>query len=84
MAWVDIRSGDVDIYAQAVDRFGNVLWAANGVPVCTVANTQQQVALASDGGGGAWITWIDIRNTSTSWDVYAAHIDAAGVENRSR
>ena len=41
IAWRDGRSGGAaDIYAQRVDSSGNILWTANGVPVCTDNNYQ--------------------------------------------
>jgi len=37
-AWVDYRSGAPDIYAQRIDPYGNMLWASNGVAVCTASD----------------------------------------------
>jgi hypothetical protein len=51
VAWVDARSGDADLYAQRLTRDGALLWATNGVAVCTVAGTQQRVAMVDPAPG---------------------------------
>ena len=77
VTWMDLRGGVRDIYAQRVNAAGLTQWAANGVGVCTAADEQFSPAIASDGAGGAIITWFDYRGTSA--DVYAQRISAAGV-----
>jgi hypothetical protein len=78
VAWSDSRSfTSYDIYAQRVSVNGSVQWPANGVAVCTAANNQVSVDLASDGAGGAIIAWTDPR--STSLDIYAQRVNAAGT-----
>ena len=53
-------------------------WTANGVAVCTAAGQPVPSAvLASDGAGGAVITWYDDRSGS-SQDIYAQRVDAGG------
>ena len=64
-----------DIFAQRVDAGGTVLWSTNGVPICTAPNRQLQPDIASDGEGGAIITWTDERGDS---DIYAQRVDANG------
>jgi hypothetical protein len=46
-------------------------------PVCVARYAQTHPAIASDGAGGAYIVWQDIRSTY-NWDIYAQHIDADG------
>ncbi len=75
--WEDVRTGDRDIYAQRVDASGNVLWTANGVPVCTAADIQMNIEAVSDGMGGAIVTWEDSRS-GTNFDIYAQRIDSTG------
>jgi hypothetical protein len=77
VTWDDQRSGDYDIYAQRVDLKGDVLWVANGVPVCSLATDQRWPRIAMDGGGGAIIEWHDLR--SGNYDIYAQRISAAGA-----
>ena len=62
ITWMDDRGGNFDIYAQRLDADGNSLWTADGVPVCTATNTQGGPRIASDGWGGAIITWQDNRD----------------------
>jgi hypothetical protein len=77
ITWQDERSGNYDIYAQRVDASGNVLWTKDGVAICTASYSQWFPAIASDGYGGAIITWRDER---TYWyvDIYAQRVDASG------
>ncbi|MCI0451120.1 MAG: T9SS type A sorting domain-containing protein [Candidatus Latescibacteria bacterium] len=77
VAWRDTRSGNHDIYAQRIDDQGIVQWTANGEALCTAANNQWAPAIASDGAGGAIVTWFDFR--SGNFDVYAQRIDAMGA-----
>ncbi|MEW6685893.1 MAG: T9SS type A sorting domain-containing protein [Candidatus Edwardsbacteria bacterium] len=83
IAWYDLRNSAVtkgDIYAQRVDSAGNVLWQLNGVPVCTVAQTQEQVAIASDESGGAIMAWYDVRGVEgVQGKIYAQKIDSTGT-----
>jgi hypothetical protein len=80
VAWEDARNGsaNVDIYAQRVNAAGTPQWTANGVALSTAANNQRPPAIASDGAGGAIVTWYDTR-TSPSPDIYAQRVNAAGT-----
>ena len=82
IAWLDQRSGTrVDIYAQRIDANGEILWAANGVPVCTasVYCVHDVFRIVSDGSGGAIIAWRDDRNgPACEFRIYAQRINAAG------
>jgi len=82
IVWTDERSGagDWDIYAQRIDGDGAIHtgWAAAGQPVCVVAGTAQwDPQIASDGVGGAIITWED-NPAAGDWDIYAQRIDGDG------
>src|SRR5262245_30682928 len=77
VAWVDTRSGALDIYAQRVDASGAIKWSSNAAPVCTVAGLQDAVLIAVDGSGGAIVGWTDERNGPA--DIYAQRLDAAGA-----
>lgn len=78
IAWRDYRDGGSnDIYAQRVDANGNMLWTHDGVPICTAANNQAFLRIASDGSSGAIILWSDNRSGS-KWDIYAQRIDGYG------
>src|SRR6476661_4292148 len=70
IAWRDDRNGTMDVFAQRIDAYGNAKWLANGVLVCGAAGQQDQITMAPDGAGGAWIAWRDIR--TGAWDIYGA------------
>ena len=80
VTWSDARSGNAltDIYAQRVSAAGAMLWAPNGVPVCTAANQQTGPIIVSDGLGGGIIAWTDYRN-GPGYDTYAQRIDPSGT-----
>ena len=79
ITWVDYRSGTSwDIYAQKVDSSGTMVWAANGVGICTADSDQYGPWPTWDGAGGAVIAWSDERNGKV--DVYAQHIDSRACE----
>ena len=79
ITWQDQRNGsfNYDIYAQRVNASGVVQWTADGVAITNAANNQQNPQIASDGAGGAIITWMDQRGST--FDVYAQRINASGV-----
>lgn len=79
VAWQDGRNENVDVYAQRVDGSGAPLWAANGVPVGTAADTQSVIVLAADGAGGVFAGWADERDSLAATDVYAAHLLGNGT-----
>ena len=78
IAWADERSGVKDLYAQRIDSAGTVLWAADGVPVCTETDLQQRPYGISDGAGGAIISWEDNR-TANGGDIYLQKLDPSGA-----
>jgi len=77
ITWEDARSGIWDIYAQRVNSAGAPQWTADGVSVCTAANSQSTPQLVSDDSGGAIITWEDAR--SGNIDIYAQRINNSGI-----
>ncbi|TAL58029.1 MAG: T9SS type A sorting domain-containing protein [Bacteroidetes bacterium] len=79
IAWLDDRNGNYDIYAQRIDNLGAVLWAADGVAICTDATTDQSAPqIVSDGSGGAIIVWGDFRGGVAK--IYAQKINAGVVQ----
>jgi len=75
IAWDDDRSYQ-DIYAQMVDRDGQILWTAGGALICGEAQPTLG-DLIYDGAYGAIMVWDDYRNFSTR-DVYAQRVDQSG------
>ena len=78
VVWQDYRSGTSwDLYAQRIDRSGVLRWSDGGVPVSTAGGDQLGPQIASDGRGGAFVAWRDLRDAPRS-DLYAQAIDRAG------
>lgn len=78
ITWEDRRLGSYsDVYAQRINSNGVTQWTANGAAVSTAPDIQKNIVLASDGNGGAIITWEDYRN-GTNYDVYAQRINVTG------
>lgn len=65
-------------YAQRIDASGVVQWTADGVAICTATDDQYSPQIASDGAGGAIISWEDYRIGYGFSDIYAQRIDASG------
>lgn len=82
ITWWDRRDDPTqvigDIYAQRVSALGNPLWAADGVPICVAAGSQQYPFIVPDGAGGGVIAWTDARNGSSNRDIYTQRVDANG------
>jgi hypothetical protein len=78
VTWHDFRGSGADIYAQRISAAGAVLWTANGMALCTATGEQSYPTIASDGAGGAVVTWFDYRS-GTSYDIYVQRISAAGA-----
>lgn len=79
--WEDTRNTSTDIYAQRVSATGTLLWAADGVALCTAAFNQLNPKIVTDGAGGAVIAWMDDRNGggAGNYDIYAQRVNASGV-----
>jgi hypothetical protein len=81
VTWQDYRSGtNYDIYAQRVDAAGAPQWTADGVALCSAASNQGNPTIASDGAGGAVVSWQDSRSgANVPDDIYAQRVSAAGA-----
>ena len=65
VSWTDNRGfnggTNQDIYSQSIDRNGSLRWTQSGVPICTLEGMEYPQEMASDGNGGAIITWTHER-----------------------
>ena len=77
IAWADPRSGNADLYAQHLNSAGTPLWTVNGAALCIAPQIQGDPVAIADGLGGAWVTWLDLRNADI--DIYTRHINSAGT-----
>jgi hypothetical protein len=65
VTWEDFRSGtDYDVYARRILGRGTVdsRWPDDGAPLVVAAYQQSNPRIASDGVGGAIVTWRDSRS----------------------
>lgn len=78
--WGDHRTGTFPIpYGQRLDRDGQALWATNGVPaVSSASETGYGQGAVTDGAGGCFITWVDVR-AFASGEIYAQHLLSTGA-----
>lgn len=53
------------------------VWPVDGRALCTAVNNQWEPAIASDGGGGAYVVWYDHRNGGA--DIYGQHVAGDGT-----
>ncbi len=82
IAWRDRRRGIslvYDIYAQRINFMGTSQWTSNGVLVCVEDQDKTSLQIASDGAGGAIMTWHETRSGPTAYDVYAQRISNSGI-----
>jgi hypothetical protein len=66
------------IHVQRIGADGIVLWATGGVVLSAAAAAPQALRMASDGKGGAIVTWQDDRNGYNASDIYTQGIDGSG------
>lgn len=81
ITWSDERNSSTnlsDIFAQHISSSGTILWALNGVSICSKVDDQNNVSTTSDGNGGAIITWEDRRN-GLDYNIFAQSINSSGV-----
>lgn len=83
VTWMDGRSSvtNVDIFAQHILASGVVdpAWPADGTALCTAPAPQAFPNIATDGSGGAIVTWYDFRPSDTSLDIYVQHVTSSGI-----
>jgi len=64
-----------DIYAQAIDWEGNILWIDGGIPIVEADNDQVNASFVfNQEGNKAFIAWEDYRN-GLDFEIYADVID---------
>ncbi len=76
IVWEDRRGANVDVYAQGYLYYGQRLFAADGIPVCTASGDQTDPMVAPDGLGGVVVTWHDTRSGD---DIYAQRLTGDGT-----
>ena len=78
VAWEDGRSGtNYDIYGARVSQAGAVLDPA-GIAISTAASNQT-VSSVTFGGTNYLVAWADLRVDGSTFDIYGARVNQAGV-----
>jgi hypothetical protein len=53
-------------------------WIKDGIPICSSLGDQWYACITSDGAGGAFIAWYEVRLDSLDSDIYVQRIDRDG------
>jgi hypothetical protein len=79
LVWQDRRLGTTDkLYVQRIDARGASVWASDGIPLASTAGFQYYPQIASDGAGGAFVTWQDNRY-GADYDIFVQKISGDGL-----
>lgn len=80
VSWIDAElDPDTDIFAQRIDPSGTLQWGDGAAAICVQGMEQYAHRIASNGAGGAIISWADTRTSALGCDMYAQNIDASGT-----
>lgn len=76
ISWMDTREIGYNIYVQRVNPEGDLKWTANGVMITNISDmgSNDKHLIASDGLGGAIITW-ERGSIFSDTDIYAQRIE---------
>jgi hypothetical protein len=75
VAWRHLSGTAADVYALRTSGPGGS-WPVDGLPLCTLAGSQDSPSVCSDGFDGAIVAWQDRRSTTA--DMYAQRVLADG------
>lgn len=80
VAWTDLRTDGGDVYAARIRADGTLApgWSAGGRNVASGPGVQRLPQLAPDGGGGAYLAWVDL-GADAQGDLVATHLTGDGV-----
>lgn len=77
IAWEALAAGLRGIHAQRLDSGGRLIWGSSGVAVCTAPGFHFAPCVVSDGDGGVFIAWTDMRGPTAK--VFAQHVRSSGA-----
>lgn len=83
VVWRDDRDANMHIYAQRVDRDGQLLWDPDGVRVCTYDSYQTRPRVVADGLDGYLIVWHDREALGATYNLFAQRLTNAGINTWS-
>lgn len=75
LAWHSLQGTLDKILAQQLDHAARPRWSPSAVTVCAAAGTRDNLALAPDNQGGAYLAWIDSR---PDFSIYGMHLGRDG------
>ncbi len=80
IVWEDSRNSSLsaDIYAQAIDGWGDIQWASNGIVMYTGSGEQSSARIVSNGDGGYFLAWLDMRS-GVDYDIFSKKINQSGL-----
>ncbi len=84
LTWIDDRSLNTmnpDIYAQGINADGSLKWSQT-IGISTNTDGVTNPAIATDGSGGAIITWsedMSLHNDTSAADIYVQHLANNGT-----
>jgi len=79
IAWAESGAAGTEVRMQKITASGGLApgWPLSGLIVCDASGPRDEVALAPDGAGGAFVAWRDGRDGAGA-DLYAHHAHADG------
>ena len=79
IAWAENGAAGTEVRMQKIAASGSLApgWPAAGLVVCDANGSRDEVALAPDGAGGAFVAWRDGRDGAGA-DLYTHHVHADG------
>jgi hypothetical protein len=80
VVWQDYRNNNPDIYAQKLNLTGDVLWGPFDKKVNQYLDStkQEYPDVDLDQNGNAVVVWMDERNGTSNYDIYAQKLDSNG------
>ena len=85
VVWADAENtvgAPTYLYVQRVDAFGQPRWAHDGLPVSppfTSFSSFGGFDIASDGAGGAYVTWSALVTAAAGRDIFVQHVLSSGI-----
>ena len=77
VGWIQDGASGAEVRVKKFSSSGNLApgWPAEGIVVCDAPGPRDELVLAGDGSGGAFVAWRDGRDSSAG-DVYAHRVRA--------
>ncbi len=73
-------TSNFNIVAQHISSTGQLIWGNNGIMICNSTNKQINPRIETDGNGGFYAVWQDLRN-GNDYDIYIQNVSSNGFMN---